>query len=189
MTHELVTVPRRRERGAAMMVTLIIIASLLAGAAVVVVMQLGSNRATDLARSGMTAEYCAEAGAERAAPIVAQNPPLWNANLCTVAQGSEALCIPASPAAEVPLFAPPAINHDLDGDGIPDFVLYLRDDDDENSGSQDYTTDRNQRVFLVSTCIKFPDTPRQVKELLQESGGAGQYTAQQGGAMGRNNNN
>ena len=168
-----------------MMVTLIIIASLLAGAAVVVAMQLGSNRGTDLTRSGMTAEYCAEAGAERAAPIVAANPLAWGSNMCTA--GSEAACLPTiagvpSPSAEVPLLAPPAIVHDLDGDGIADFVLYLRDDDDENSTVQNRGSDINNQVYLVSTCIKFPDTPRQVKELFR-GGGAGVKMSQVGGGI------
>jgi hypothetical protein len=180
--------PRRnRERGAALMITLIILASLLAGAAAVVSLQLGANRATDLTRSGMTAEYCAEAGVERASPIVAANYALWSSSMCGSA--NEASCLPASPAAEVALLAPPAINHDIDGDGIPDFVLYLRDDQDEPTGPQNYTVDRNARIFIVATCIKYPDTPRQVKVLVQAGGGSNNYAGQQGGEWSNTNFN
>jgi hypothetical protein len=178
---------RRRERGAALMITLIILASLLAGAAAVVSLEVGGNRATDLTRSGMTAEYCAEAGAERAAPIVVANYALWASSMCGSA--TESSCLPASPSAEVPLFAPPAINHDIDGDGIPDFVLYLRDDQDEPTGAQNYSLDRNARVFIVSTCIKYPDTPRQVKVLIQAGGIGSGYAGQQGGQWSNTNFN
>jgi hypothetical protein len=180
---------RNGQRGAAMMVTLIIVASLLAGAAVLVAMQLGTNRSTDLTRSGMTAEYCAEAGAERAMPILATTAGFWSAGLCGAGPGSESNCLPTSPAGEVAMLAPPAINHDLDGDGVPDFVLYLRDDDDEIPGPQNYGLDVDQRVYIVSTCIKFPDTPRQVKELVQFDGGNGSNCGMLGGCNGRNNNN
>nr|HEX4313492.1 hypothetical protein [Kofleriaceae bacterium] len=178
---------RRSERGAAMMVTLIVVASLLAGAAVLVAMQLGTNRSTDLTRSGMTAEYCAEAGAERAMPLLVASAGNWSPSLCITSP--ESTCQPTSPAGEVAMLAPPAINHDLDGDGVPDFVLYLRDDDDEIPGPQNYGIDTDNRVYIVSTCIKFPDTPHQVKELVQFNGGGGTNCAMLGGCNGRNNNN
>ncbi len=176
---------RSKQRGAALMVTLIIITSLMAGASVVVALQLQGSRGTNLTRSGMTSEYCAEAGAERAAPIVASSYNAWAASLCGSA--IEAGCVPASPAAEVALFS--GINHDIDGDGVADFVLYLRDDQDEPGTAQDYKTDRNTRVYIVSTCIKYPDTPRQVKELIQLPDPGSNYASQQGGEWSNNNVN
>jgi hypothetical protein len=172
-----------------MMVTLIIIASLLAGGAVVVAMQLGSNRGTDLTRSGMTATYCAETGLERAGPQVTAAYLTWNTppNLC--ANAVESTCVPANPGAEAPIFA--GINHDIDGDGIPDFVLYLRDDDDDagSATNQVRTTDSNSKIFIVSTCIKFPDTPKQVKELVSYGGGGNCYPGQLGGCNSNGNDN
>jgi hypothetical protein len=41
----------------------------------------------------------------------------------------------------------------------------------------------------VSTCIKYPDTPRQVKELVQVGGGGTNYTGQQGGEWSNTNFN
>ena len=187
---------RNRERGSAMLVTLIIIASLLAGAAVLVGMQLATNRSTDLTRSGMTALYCAEAGLEAAHPIVANNYPLWNVQMCALP--SEASCAPmASPATmlanentQAPMFVP--LNHDLDGDGNADFILYLRDDDDEVFPiPQNYALDNDQKIFIVSTCIKFPDTPKQVKELVMFNGGGNCQNYHQQGVdcTGRGNGN
>jgi hypothetical protein len=173
---------RTRERGAALMVTLIIIASLLAGAAVVVSLQMGANRGTDLTRSGMTAEYCAETGMERAAPVVAANYQAWGSSFCGSA--AEANCLPSSPAAEAPIFQ--GINHTV-GSAANAFVLYLRDDEDEMSGSQNYLQDENVRTYVVSTCLLFPDTPRQVRELIEVTGGGTNYGNQQG--LGHSGNN
>jgi hypothetical protein len=175
---------RQRERGAALMVTLIIIASLLAGAAVVVSLQMGANRGTDLTRSGMTAEYCAETGMERAAPIVAGNYLMWGSSMCGSA--SEVNCLPSSPSAEAPIFS--GINHTIGATGSA-FVLYLRDDEDELSGSQNYSVDRDQRVFIVSTCLLFPDTPRQVRELIEYNAASAGSNVMAGGFGGGNNNN
>lgn len=181
---------RGGERGAAMMVTLIMIASLMAGAAALVAIQTGTNRSTELTRSGMTAEYCAEAGAARAMPLVVANAGAWTASLCTAA--TEGACLPVAAGgtgAEPAILQAPAVDHDLDGDGVPDFVVYLRDDDDELTNPQDYSTDRDQRIYVVSTCIKYPDTVRQVKELVQLVGGGTNYGAQKGGCDGRGNCN
>ena len=177
---------RRDERGAAMLVTLIIVSSLLGAAAVLTHIEMGSNRATALTRSGMTAEYCAEMGAERAIPVVMANYNLWSATMC--ANANEATCVPSAPSAEPALLS--GINHDVDGDGVPDFVLYLRDDQDEvGSASQNYFVDRDQRVYIVATCIKFPDTPRQVKELVELASPGTTYAGQQGGEWSNNNGN
>lgn len=186
---------RDGQRGSAMMVTLIVTSSLLAGAAVVASMQLSTNRSTDVTRSGMTALYCAEAGLEAAGPLIAGAPGAWGPNLCAVTGINEqeltshvpAGCMPTSLAdenARYPIFIP--VNHDLDGDGREDFLLYMHDDDDD----VDYTTDANIQIYLVSTCVKFPDTPKQVKELITFTGGGScGYNSQLGGCGGNGNAN
>ncbi len=69
-------------------------------------------------------------------------------------------------------------------------MLYLRDDADEPTVAQNYAVDLNARAYIVSTCIKYPDTPRQVKELVQVGGGGGtNYTGQQGGEWSNTNFN
>jgi hypothetical protein len=178
-------VKRAAERGAAMMVTMIIIAALLSGASVLVSLQLGSNRATDLTRSGMANGYCAEVGIERAAPVVVANYAQWSAALCGSAD--ESTCVPASPSNEAAIFA--SINHDVDGDGIPDFVLYLRDDDDDPGTVQNRGSDNNLQVYLVATCLDNPDTPRQIKQLVTFNGAGTCYGAQLGNCQGNGNRN
>jgi hypothetical protein len=180
-----------------MLVTLIIIISLLAGAAVVVSMQLGGTRSTDLAKTGMTATYCAEAGLAAAAPIVAQNYPLWNASLCTLRPTTgltpATTCGLGAGTAAEPAWLSAAITpagHDLDGDGQPDFYVYLVDNDDELAPTANNPAiDQDLRIFIVSHCIKFPDAPKEVEELVQYSGGGTCYQSQLGGCGGNNNGN
>jgi hypothetical protein len=177
---------RIRQRGSAMLVTMIIISSLLAGAAVLVSMQLASNRSTDVARTGLAATYCAEAGLSAARTAVANNYVNWNAAL--------AACNGNYPCAEPAWLGSAAgIPHDIDtpADGIDDFRIYIKDNDDEvGTGSNDITHDSDLRVFIVSRCIKFADTPKEVEELVEYSGGGSNYRSQQGlGRYSGGNNN
>ena len=147
--------PRASQRGSAMLLTLVIIAALLAGGAVLVGMQLSSNRATDITRSGLTALHCAEGGLAAARPVVAANYIDW------------VTWLPAGSGEPTWLQAPSptAIDHDLDNDGLDDFVITLKDNDDELPPAPNNTTvDSDLRVFIVSTCIKFPDTPKQISD-------------------------
>ena len=165
---------RNPQRGAAMMVTMIMVGALLAGSAVLVSMQISSNRSTDLSRSSMSAMYCAEAGLSAARPVVAANYPLWNAAL---GQSTEPSWLSG-------------IVHDLDGDGVADFVITLKDNDDEQSpAANDLTHDNDLKVFIVSTCTKYPDTPKQVEELAQYNGAGSCYQSQVGGCGGNGNSN
>jgi len=160
---------QRAERGSAMLVTLIIIASLLAGAAVLVSMQLSSTRSSDLTRSGMASLYCAEAGLTATRTTVALNRPNWDANIGT---GSEPTWLAA-------------IDHDLDGDGVADFVVTLQDDDDDTAP----LVDSNEKIFLVSRCTKYADTQKVVMELIEFIPTANCYPSQEGGCNGRGNAN
>ena len=171
---------RQRERGSAMMVTMIITIALLAGASVLVSMQVSSNRATDITKTGMSATYCAEAGLAVAAPVVAANYPLWAANLCTTR--------PYSTCAQPTFLNNTAFSHDLDADGVDDFIVFITDNDDE-IGTNDLTKDSDLKVFIVSRCTKYVDTPKEVEELVQYSGGGGGYHSQIGGLGGNGNDN
>ena len=162
---------RNRQRGSAMMVTMIITVALLAGVSVLVSMQVGSNRATDITKTGMTATHCAEAGLAAAAPYVASTYSQWAANLCTTR--------PYSTCTQPAYLDNTHFSHDLDGGG-DDFVVFLTDNDDE-IGVNDLTKDSDLRVFIVSRCTKYPDTPKEVEELVQYTGGGGGYHAQIGG--------
>jgi hypothetical protein len=163
-----------------MLVTMIIIASLLAGAVVLVSMQLSSSRSTDLSRSTTAAIYCAEAGVQAA----------------RIAVGSAATSDLDSALASTsePNWLASAIGvHDANGDGVgSDYHIYLKDNDDEvaNGGSNVPTDDIDNKVWIVSVCDLFPETPQTVSELVEIPTVAGKmYDWQAGGAFGNNNYN
>jgi len=171
------TRPRRNsERGSAMLITMIVITSLLAGAAAITGMQLVSNRSTEVTRSNMSATYCAEAGLIAARATVAANYTQWTSALGSTTE---------------PSWLADAFSHDLDGNPAndPDFTITLRDNDDEQTGSNDLTKDNDLRVFVVSTCKLYPETPKQVQELVEYRGGGTCYDAQEGGCGGNGNGN
>ncbi len=163
------------QQGSAMLVTLILISALLAGGIVLTSMQMSSNRATDVTNTGVSATYCAEAGLAAARSVVVANYTSWAGNLNT---GTE------------PTFLN-AIDHDIDNpsDGISDFTITLKDDDDELTGTNDLAVDTNLRIFVISTCTKYPDSPKQVEELVRFTGAGTCYKAQQGGNSGNGNDN
>ena len=166
---------RRGQRGSAMLVTLILVSALIAGGAVLVSMQMSSNRGAEVTNTGMTALYCAEAGLAAARPIVIANYLNWAGNLGINAEPSWLA----------------SIDHDVDNDGAAanDFTITLKDNDDELSGTNDVSVDQDLRIFVISTCNLFPDTPKQVMELVRYSGGGQKYKAQAGGNAGNGNDN
>ena len=172
---------RLKQRGSAMLVTMIIISSLLAGAAVLVSMQLASNRSSDVTRSGLASMYCAEAGLAVARNAVALNYNNWNAAL-TAYNG-------VYPCAEPAWLS--GLTHDIDGDGVADYQLYIKDNDDElPPAPNDVKVDSDQRIFIVSLCTKYADTPKEVEELVEFTGGGQNYRSQQGfGRYSSGNNN
>ena len=177
---------RMSERGSAMLVTMIIVTALLAGAAVLVSMQVASNRSTDLVRTGMSATYCAEAGLSAARPIVAANYLQWKTALAACTTGA-----PDTPCTEPAWLYSGIGSHDIDADGFDDFRVYIKDNDDEQNPSvNDPGNDSDLRVFIVSKCIKYADTQKEVEELIEYSGGGQIYKSQAGyGAQGTGNRN
>lgn len=168
---------RDRQRGSAMLVTMVLVTSLLAGAVVLVGMQLASGRSTELTRSGISALYCAEAGLTAARPTISTSYSLWDASLLSTTQPS--------------WLSSSAFSHDLDGDGVADFEITIRDNDDEVApAANNLAQDLDLKIFIVSTCIKYPDTPKQVTELIEyTAAGAACYDRQAGGCNGRGNSN
>ena len=172
---------RDSERGSAMLITLILIGALLGGAAILSSLQISSMRGTGLSRSKMAATYCAEAGLTASHVAASKSYSLWNS----------ALCKPSCAAPTQPSWlGNAAFSHDLDGDGIDDFSITLRDDDDEVAPTaNDPTIDVNYKIYLVSTCLKYSDTPVQVMELVKYSPSAQCYQSQEGGCNSRGNMN
>ena len=170
---------RQPERGNAMLVTMIIISALLAGAAVVVSMQVQATRASGVTKQGLEALYCAEAGLAASHSTVANNYSLWGPTLAADPNG----------AAE-PTWLQTAFSHDLDGDGVNDFTVTIKDNDDEVAPTaNDLTKDVDTQIFIISTCTKYPDTPKQVVELVKYAGGGTCYKSQEGGCNGNGNDN
>jgi hypothetical protein len=167
---------RQSQRGSAMLITLILIAALLAGAAVLASMQLSSTRSADVTRTGTASLYCAETGLNAARSIVASNYLNWAGNLGT---GTE------------PTWLSSAIGvHDADGDGAgSDFIVYLKDNDDELTGSNNTAVDNDLRIYIVSRCLKYSENQKEVEELVQYTGGGTCYQSQQGGCWGNGNSN
>lgn len=176
---------RTKERGSAMVVTMIVVAALLAGAAVLASMQLSSNRSTELTRNGLAALYCAEAGLTAARAHVANNYAVWTAALA--ANCADADC---TTLVQPTWLGTGAFSHDVDGGAVSDdFQVYIRDNDDEPSGTQDYAADVDDQVFIVARCTKYADTPKQVEELIKYKPAMNPYCAQEAGANSRNNDN
>jgi len=154
-----------------MVITMIIITALLAGAAVLTQMQVRSSRGAQLTRSGHAALYCAESGLTAAREVVTANHAQWNA----------ALSMTTEPAWLA------GIVHDIDGDTTADFMITLRDNDDETPN--DRTRDNDLTVYVVSRCIKDPEQPTEVSELVRFNGAGNCYQSQLGGCGGNNNAN
>jgi len=165
--------PRDPQTGSALLVTMILVIALLAGGAVLTNMQLSESRTSSMTRAKSSALYCAEAGLAAARASVAANYASWSSALGQ----SEPSWLAG-------------IDHDLDDDGIADFTVTLRDNDDEPPPlANDLTRDNDLMVFVVSTCTKYPEVKVQVAELVRYNGGGNCYQAQQGGCGGNNNQN
>jgi len=171
---------RNSERGSAMLITMILVAAILAGAAVLVSLQLGSNRSTEITRTGISALYCAEAGLAATRATIAANQSNWTGNI--------GVYDPDGTGTEPSWLS--TVNHDLDGDGNPDFKVWLEDDSDEMPPNPDVpTVDSNSRLFVVSRCLKYPDLPREVRELVGVQQASNCYNSQRGGCAGNGNMN
>ena len=166
---------RNSQRGSAMLVTMILMAALLAGATVLVSLQLGSNRSTELTRTGIAALHCAEAGLQASRATVVANQSTWGTYLLS---GQEPGYLSG-------------INHDIDvpADNVSDWTVTLVDNNDEQSGSDNQGSDYDGKIYLVSRCTKYPDTPREVRELLSYTTITNCYNAQRGGCGGNGNMN
>jgi hypothetical protein len=179
MTHQ-----RDRQRGSAMLVTMIVIAALLAGAAVLAAMQLSANKSTELTRNGLAALYCAEAALAAGRTVVTTNYGNWDAAM----QGNCSDDTDCTTLVEPSWLADPNVLHDIDGDTVADFALYIRDNDDD-TGTQNYADDSDEMVYIVARCTKYPDSPRQVEELIHYKPAMNPYNCQLGGANSGGNDN
>ncbi len=158
--------PRDPERGTILVLVMTILAALLAAAAVALYLQISSTRAAGISSRTRSSLYCAEAGLAAARPLIAAQSTNW----------AEIL---AGTTTDYPWYP---IQGDIDDppDGVADFVVTVKDNDDEFP--LDPTVDADDRIFIVSTCVKYPDNPREVMELVSRQVPPGyHYTDQSGG--------
>lgn len=165
---------RNSQRGSAMLVAMILMAALLAGAAVLVSLQLSSNRSTEMTKTGITALYCAESGLTASRQVIATNQSDWNNHLGTDIEPSWLS----------------AVDHNIDEDAAntADFRVTLEDNFDE-VGTDVPGTDSDGKIYVVSRCLMFPDTPREVRELVTFTQVTHCYSAQRGGCGANGNMN
>jgi hypothetical protein len=165
---------RNPEQGSAILLVLVIIMALLGGGAALLSTQLKATKSTDLIKNGAAALHCAEAGLAAARQTVASNYAQWNGSFGQTAEPSWLA----------------SVNHDLDGNGSADFTITLRDNDDEQDPLPTNTSiDNDLAVFVIATCTKYPELPKQVSELVLYNGGGGCYQSQLGGCGGNGNSN
>jgi hypothetical protein len=165
-----------RERGVAMFIVMIVVVGLTTVALLGIYLTLGETKATSYGVDADAALYCAEAGLAKARPIIGANYGSWAAILDT------------DPSND-PSWYPITGDLDVPPDGKNDFVVTIKDDDDEPPGTpNDPTVDNDLSVYIVSTCTRYADTPRQVTELIHYKGGGTSYRNQSGQGAGNTGN-
>ena len=168
--------PRRGrdgQRGAAMMVVMIVTTSLLIAGGLAVRMSASESKSTSYLSSSRRALYCAEAGLAATRATLGAGYTSWNGWL----DGTNTAGYPLQGY----------IDHTQTA-GAFDWQVTIRDNDDELVPVP--TQDSDQSVFVLSTCLAFPETPRTVGELVSFTGGGVSYRNQSGqGASNTGNNN
>lgn len=147
-----------------MLLVAVILVALLAGGGVALYLQLQSTKSATMVKSATSSLFCAEGGVVAARKIIAANYSSWS----EVLSGGSSAWYP--------------VRGDLDADGVDDYEVTIRDNDDEVvATTNDPTRDVDQRVFAIGRCLKNPDASRAVVELLVVSTGAYVYRNQAGG--------
>jgi hypothetical protein len=157
-----------------MVLVMIILVALLAGGAVMLSLQLGSTKQVALASSARGALFCAESGLAASRSVVGANYADW------------ADVLDSDPSND-PGWYP--ITGDLDGDGVDDYSVTIQDNDDELPPlDNDPTKDNDLKIFVLSTCTMYPDTPQEILELVTYEGGGAVYRNQSGQGSGNTGN-
>ena len=160
------------QRGSTMVVVLAILVALLGAGAVALYLQVADTRTTALVKKSRESLFCAEAGLGSGRAAFGENYAQWN------------LILDQDPDNN-PIGYP--LQGDMDG-GEMDYEVTLIDNDDEFPTPDPYR-DSDLSIFIVSTCLKYPDTPREVMELVKFEGMGSVYRNQQGQGQGNTNNN
>ena len=150
-----------------MLLVATVLVALLAGGGVALYIQMQGTKSAGLVKSSRNSLFCAEAGIIAARPTLAIQYLTWPTLLDGV-------------AANDPTWYP--LTGDLDGDGVDDYEVTIKDNDDEvPPADDDPNFDNDLRVFAVGKCLRSTDASRQVVELLVVGGGGYVYRDQAGG--------
>jgi|SRR5579862_3466679 len=164
------------EQGIALILVMVLVIGLTTVGLLTLYATSGETTSTHYGVDSKAALYCAEAGLAKARPIIGANYASWAAILDT------------DPTND-PAWYPITGDLDVPPDGQNDFIVTIRDDDDEPPGvPNDPTHDNNLSVYVVSTCVRYGETPRQVTELLHYQGVGNTYRSQSGNGPGNTGN-
>jgi hypothetical protein len=167
---------RNSERGAAMLVVMIVMAALMTAGGLAIYVSSSETRSTGYVASSRQALFCAEAGLAQARSVVTQNYSTWGLVLDTNT-GND------------PTWYPIDGYLTDDGTGDFDYEVTIRDNDDELAPTaNDATKDIDFQVYVTSTCLKYPESPRSVTELVRYEGGGYSYRNQSGQGAGNTGN-
>ena len=146
-----------------MLLVATVLVALLAGGGIALYIQLQGTKSATRVKTSTSSLFCAEGGVVAARPIIALNIGDWD----TILDGGTADWYP--------------VQGDLDSDGVMDYEVTIRDNDDEAvATANNPNEDVDQRVFAVGRCLK-SDVSRQVVELIVVATGSYVYRNQAGG--------
>lgn len=159
---------RHHRRGATIVSTMIILTGLMVVASTTALLLNAESRSTGYTAMARRSLYCAEAGLVTARAIAAANYATWPQAL------------DADPGNDPPWY--PIRGHlEQAATGAPDFEVTLRDNDDELPPlTNDPVADNDLKVFIVSRCLKYPEHPRTVMELVEYTAAGHAYRNQAG---------
>jgi hypothetical protein len=170
------TASRNRQRGAAMLVVMIVMAALMTAGGLAIYVSSSETRSTGYVSANRQAMFCAEAGLAAARATVTANYQSWD------------LAIDGDDGNDPAWY--PIRGYLVDG-GVGDFdyEVTIRDNDDEQApAANDPSKDSDLQVYMTSACLKYPDSPKTVTELIQYQGGGYTYRNQSGQGAGNTGN-
>jgi hypothetical protein len=142
-----------------MIVVMVMITALLAAGAVVVILVTSDTRAAGDSSNGRKARACADGGLAAARAIVRANDATWPMVLDLDGTND-------------PVWYPIRgyLDDAVHGAGDPfDYEVTLRDDHDEvPPAADDPTVDTNLNVIAVARCLRYPDVPVTVHEIVAD---------------------
>jgi hypothetical protein len=166
----------RDQRGSGLLTAMMVVAVILMSiAGVLYYANLEQGRAVNLSRS-IPRGYCVDTGLQLARTYFGKNFPNWNTYLNTPGYYNpvhSTVCNPTKPgpppSPAVPTNSPtdpiftahPELFADLDGDGLNDVYIYIRDNEDElPPATPNCRKDNDLQVIVGAVCISKTLAPR-----------------------------